>query len=330
MSNLGPREKYGIILLGIALIVFGIYMFGIRKLENNYVELCATRDELVAQKQYYDDLKNKNDEMQAEIKQLEADISDVEGSFIPMLNTESLTQYVFSVFEEAGCPYLHTYTTGDTIMPQVLLPDGTMSDSTVMIKSVEVEYCTTDGINIPQYNRTNTVNNPDGTVNEEYLNELIESMVWNGSESRDGYEGFINGLITLSTVDPDCIKINSFGVQSQNGYMILTAKIDFYAANFANRVSEPDTSAPYVSWHGELNVPTDGGFIGFPFVCDNPNSEWYMCTLPLDEATSTDRPFATYYSSSLWQQMVNENGLLGALGVEDGNLPETPDVPVDE
>lgn len=329
MSNLGPREKYGIILLGIVLIVFGIYMLGIRNLENQYVELVATRDELLAQKQYYDDLKNKNDEMQAEIKKLESEISNVESSFIPMLNTECIQQYVFSVFEEAGCPYLHISSTADTTMPQVLLPDGTMSDSTVVIKSVDVEYSTTDGVNIPQYNRENTVCLPDGTIDEEELNSLLESMVWEGSDSIVGYQEFLNALITLSTVDPDCIKIESFGVVSQNGYMLLSAKINFYAANFANRVSEPDTTAPYITWNGERDVPTNAGFIGFPFVCDDPNSVWYMVTLTGSEASSTDRPFATYYSAQIWQDMVNESGVLGALGIEDGNLPEVPSIPDD-
>jgi len=317
MSNLGPREKYGIILLGIVLIVFGMYMLGIRNLENSYAELTAERDNLIAQKEYYDALKEQNEEMMAQIEELNSKISDVEASFIPDIRTESIEQYVLSVFEENGCPYLVNISSSDIVLPQVVLPDGTLSDNTVVVKRITVEYSTTDGMNIPQYNRTNSVvvdGVPDGDLAAQYIEE---NMVWEGMYSRVGYDEFINSLVELEQVNPDCIKINSFGVTGQHGYVLLDAEIDFYAADFTDRVSEPNTNAPYIEWNGELNVATDAGFIGYPFIVDNTNSGWYNITLKPDDAASTDRPFATYWSTAIWQSMVNEGGVRAALGIED-------------
>ncbi len=333
MSNLGPREKYGIILLGIVLIVFGIYMLGIRNLDKSYAELTATRDSLVQQKEYYDALKNQNQEMQAQIAELENQISDVEASFLPVFNTESMLQYVLSIFENNGCPYLVDAHTADSYLPQVVMPDGTLSDDTLAIKTISLQYSTIDGVCIPQYNRTPTVNLPDGTVDEEQLAALLETMVWQGSASRDPYyNGFIDSLVEIANIDSDCIKLRSFGVESQNGYLLMSVDINFYAASFANRVSEPDTSAPYIRWNGDTDVATNAGFIGMPFIVDDPNSAWYLVTLSPAEAGSTDRPFATYYSASIWAQMVNESGVVGALGIEDGNMPEVPgaEVPGEE
>ena len=332
MSNLGPREKYGIILLGIVLIVFGIYMLGIRNLNKSYDELVATRDSLVQQKEYYDALKNQNQEMQAQIAELETEISEVEGSFLPVFNTESMLQYVLSIFESNGCPYLVDAHTTDSYLPQVLMPDGTLSEDTVAIKTVSLQFSTVDGVCIPQYNRENTVNLPDGTVDEELLSQLLETMVWQGSASRDPqYNGFIASLVQIANIDPDCIKLSSFGAEGKNGYILLSVDINFYAASFANRVSEPDTSAPYIRWNGDTGVATDAGFIGMPFVVDDPNSVWYLCALDANSASSTDRPFATYYSAAIWAQMVGEGGVRGALGMEDGNLPEIPgETPVGE
>lgn len=325
MSNLGPREKYGIILLGIVLIVFGIYMLGIRNLEKSYAELTATRDSLVQQKEYYDALKNQNQEMQAQIAELETEISEVEASFLPVFNTESMLQYTLSVFESNGCPYLVSAQTTDSTLPQVLMPDGTLSEDTLAIKTLSLQFSTEDGVCVGQYNRTPTVNLPDGTVDEEMLNSLIEGMVWQGSAARDPqYNGFISSLVQISQIDPDCIKIGSFGVQGQNGYILMSVDINFYAASFANRVSEPNTNAPYITWAGDTGVATDAGFIGMPFIVDDPNSVWYLCTLTPNEAASTERPFATYYSAAIWSQMVSESGVAGALGIEDGNLPEAP------
>ena len=327
MSNLGPREKYGIILLGIVLIVFGIYMLGIRNLEKSYAELTATRDSLVQQKEYYDALKNQNQEMQAQIAELESEISEVEGSFLPEFNTESILQYVLSIFESNGCPYLVTANTNDSYLPAILMPDGTLSEDSLAIKTVSLQFSSIDGVNIGQYNRTPTVNLPDGTVDEEMLSQLIESMVWQGSASRDPYyNGFIASLVQISEIDPDCIKLSSFGVEGKNGYLLMSVDINFYAASFANRVSEPNTSAPYITWNGDLGVATDAGFIGMPFIVDDPNSAWYLCTLDMSSAGSTERPFCTYYSAAIWSQMVGEGGVRGALGIEeDGSLPEIPE-----
>ena len=83
MGNLGAREKYGLMLLGVVAVVFVIYFFGIRNLDARYDELVAERTELQAQLDYYESLKAQNDETQAQIEQLKTEIAEVEGTFLP-------------------------------------------------------------------------------------------------------------------------------------------------------------------------------------------------------------------------------------------------------
>jgi hypothetical protein len=89
----------------------------------------------------------------------------------------------------------------------------------------------------------------------------------------------------------------------------LTAVIDFYSASFNDRVSTPDTSAPYVTWAGSTNINTDGGFIGYPFIVEDPNSDWFMVLMTDEDATAGTRPFAAYYSNAIFTSEVQNRGL---------------------
>ena len=323
MGNIGKREKYYLMLLGIVVLVLLIYYFGIRNLGIKYDELVAQRNELQAQLDYYEALKTQNDAALAQINQLKADIADVEERFLPYISSESIEQYVLKTFEDAGCPYLVSVSTEDVAATAVTLPDGSTSTDTLLIKRITVQYSTTDGFNIPDYNRSNTVV-VNGAIDETALNALLDDMVWHGSNSIEGYPGFVDALETLEAANPDCIKINSISIESEGGYILMNAQIDFYSATFYNRVSEPNTDAPYLTWAGSTNIGTDAGFIGRPFIIENPSNEWFNIMMSDGEATAGDRPFSTYYSDAIFEQSVEAVGLAATLELGEAVAPEEP------
>ena len=318
MGNLGAREKYGLMLLGVVAVVFVIYFFGIRNLDARYDELVAERTELQAQLDYYESLKAQNDETQAQIEQLKTEIAEVEGTFLPYICAESIEQYVLKTFEDAGCPYLVSVAAEDMTGDVVKLPDGSPASDSLLIKRITVQYSTTDGFNIPNYNRSTTVVF-DGAIDEGLVQEYLDQMFWHGADSIEGYDEFISALKTIESADPNCVKVNSIKISCEGGYILMTAQIDFYSATFNDRVSEPDDSAPYVTWNGSTNINTAGGFIGRPFLIEDPNSEWYMIIMTDEEATSGERPFSTYYSNAIFEELVNTNGLATVLEAEGLN-----------
>lgn len=331
MGNLGKREQYYLMLLGIVVVVVLIYFFGIRNLGTKYDDLVNERTRLEEQLAYYEALKTQNAETQAQIDQLKTEISNEEERFLPYICSEAIEQYVLKTFENAGCPYLVNVTTSDEVPAVVTLPNGNSATDRLLDKRVTVQYCTTDGYNIPEYNRSTTVIS-NGVIDEEAFNAYLDEMYWHGADSRVGYSEFISALKTLESENPDCIKVHSISISSEGGYILLNAEIDFYSVTFNNRVSEPDTGAPYVTWAGDTNINTDGGFIGYPFIVEDPNSDWFMIMMTDADATSGSRPFATYYSNAIFQNDVHAQGLESVLdldGVGGGEVP-ADEVPADE
>jgi len=316
MGNIGKRERYYLMLLAIVLVVGLIYFFGIRNLGFKYDELVATRAQLQAQLDYYESLKTQNAETQTRINELKTDISAEEGRFLPYINTASIEQYVLKTFEDAGCPYLVSVTADDITPESVTLPDGTSATDSLLTKRIIVQYSTTDGFNMPEYNRSTRVIDENGEVNEAAFQSYVEQIAWHGADSITGYDEFVTALQTIEAANPDCIKINSIGVTAEGGYMLLNAEIDFYSVTFRSRVSEANTDAPYITWAGESNIDTEGGFIGRPFVVEDRNSEWFMVMMDDNDALQGSRPFATYYSRAIFEQAVRATGLESVLGSE--------------
>lgn len=321
MGNLGKRERYYLMLLGIVVVVLLIYYFGIRNLGIKHDELVATRSQLQAQLDYYEALKTQNDEALAQINQLKNDISDVEGRFLPYITSEAIEQYVLKTFEDAGCPYLVSVTAEDVSMPTVTLPDGTTATDRLVVKRISVQYSTTDGFNIAEYNRSTSVVD-HGEIDEEAWNAYLDEMYWHGSASIVGYQEFLDALATIEAENEDCIKINKIGVQAEGGYTLLSAEIDFYSATFNNRVSEPNMNAPYITWAGDSSFDTAGGFVGRPFVIDNPASEWFGVLMSDSEAQEGNRPFSTYYSDAIFEASVSTIGLAETLEIGDTTVPD--------
>lgn len=325
MNNLGQREKYGFMLLGIVVLVFSIYFFGIRTAQANYGNLVAERTQLQNTLAYYEQLKTQNAEAETEISAINESISEFESQFLPVLNSESIEQYVLDVFESNGCPYLVSASTEDVEAETVYFPDGTASDDAILIRRITVTYSTTDGFNIPQYNRTDFSTSVDGVIDAELINDLTATMVWQGMDSIVGYDEFVSSLVQIEGENPDCVKLYSVKVEQEAGYVLMTAVIDFYSATFNNRVSSANTSAPYITYAGGT-VDTDGGFIGMPFVVDNPASQWFGVCMNDEDAMSGDRPFAIYFSNVIFRASVDEVGLIPTLNIGNATDIQPDDV----
>lgn len=328
MSNLGPREKYLIILLGIGLLILAIYLLGIKPLSDKNYNLEVEQAQLQAKLDYYKALQASNEQISSEIEELNNQIQTIEKTFIPVINTESLENYVMSVFEDNGCPYLVGIGTEDVQSPSFLLPDGTVADETLAIKRVTVTYATTDAFCIPDYNHAVSLIDPaTGALTEDQavIDAFLEQLQWQGSEAITGYNEFLAALSVLKDENTNCIKITGIQVDNMDGYLQMTATIDFFSANLTQRVSEATSSAPYVVWSrdGSLAIPTGAGMIGMPLYCDNADNAWYGYYV---QTVTPVRPFANTYSAYYFSALAGTVTTPGALNIEGEETPvETPD-----
>ena len=193
-------------------------------------------------------------------------------------------------------------------MASVNYPDGTTSPDSLVCLEISVTYSSTDGYTVTQYNR-----NPDFTIGSktpvgETIADLREKMGQGDYGKRRGYDEFITALKKINAENPGCIKVNSLNVGQNGGALTLNASIDFYGTSLRNRISVDESHAPYTYWCGDTNVDTKGGFIGFPYVCDNKNSLWYGVVNMDAAATTAYKPFAAYWASALFQQQLGEAG----------------------
>ena len=305
MNNLTAREKGFMYVITLLIIVVLGYFFGIRTLNNKYDEYRAELQSLQERKAYLDQLRENNASMASEIEILKSSCSEIELSFIDRLETECIEQYVLKTFETAGCPFLTDISSGEIGMGSVTYPDGTTCPDNVVCMQISVSYVSTDGYTVTQYNRT-----PDFTPGsqksvEDTIDELSGQMGQNDYAKRIGYDQFIAALKKINSENSSCIKVGSLTASETNGYMTLTATINFYGTSLRNRISVDDSKAPYTYWCGDTNVDTKGGFIGFPYVCDNEKSLWYG-VVNMDLDPSSNKPFAAYWANTLFKTQLGE------------------------
>ena len=309
MNNLTAREKGFMYVITLLIIVVLGYFFGVRTLNNKYEEYKQQLANLEQKRAYLDQIKQNNASMEAEIKLLKEECEKLELSFIDKIETETIQQYVLDTFKNAGCPYLTEMTATDIGMPSVSYPDGTAAQDSLVCLQITVKYVTTDGFTPTQYNRT-----PDFVPSE--TNDVVATAVAMDDEfgsakfsERKGYNEFLEAVKKLNSDNKDCIKVNSVSASSVNGYMELTAQISFYGTNLRNRLSKDDSKAPYTNWAGKpaLDIDTEGGFIGFPYVCDYEKSCWYGVE-NLNADPTADKPFASYWANYLFAQKYAKAG----------------------
>lgn len=318
MNNLTAREKGFMYVITLLIIVVLGYFFGIRTLNNKYDEYKVQLQELTDRKAYLDQLKLNNANMSTEIKELGEKCEKIELTFIDELETDCIEQYVLSVFEEENCPFLVSINSEDVGMSPVQYPDGSASPDGVVCMRISVQYSSTDGYTVTQYNRTPDFTSGSEVSLEDQLNDLSAKMGKEEYAERRGYNEFISALKKINAEDPNCIKVDSITVADDNGAMKLTATISFYGTNLQNRLSTDNSKKAYTYWRGEENVPTDGGFIGFPYICDNEKSLWFGIQNANIDQTAT-KPFAAYWAESLFKKQYDDNGrdYYKLLGFED-------------
>ena len=322
MNNLSAREKTGIYVISLLILILLGYILGIRTLNNKYAVLEQKYNELVKRRDYLNQLKANVAQTTQEIQKLNENISKVELSFIDKLENECLMQYVLKTFEDSGIPYMAEITTEDVKCAQVNYADGTSSPDVLQCTRVNVKYATTDGYIIPQYNTT-----PDTTSKAEVdpkatAKELIGKMGKDEYAEAKGYDEFLKALDKMSKENTGCIKVTNLTASSANGFFTMTASIDFFGTILTNRVSVDDSKAPYTYWAGHTNVDTSGGFIGFPYVVNNEKSMWNGFVLDkLDLAA--ERPFAAYWAGAAFnQQMSNKGSVAKFFNVKDPRVLE--------
>ncbi len=306
MNNLTAREKGFMYVITLLIIVVLGYFFGIRTLNNKYAEYQVELQELQDRKEYLDQLRANNASMATEIDLLQTQCKEIELTFIDELETENLEQYVLSTFEKAGCPYLISITSADVGMASVSYPDGTTAPDTVLCTQITVNYSTTDGYTVTQYNRTPDFTSGAKVPAGETITQLMDQMGQGEYAKRKGYKEFVSALKKINEENKDCIKVESINVVESNGILTLTASINFYGANLSRRYSTDTSTAAYTSWTGHTNVDTKGGFIGFPYVCDNKNSLWYGI-VNMNLEPGANKPFAAYWATALFQKQLGEN-----------------------
>ena len=325
MNNLTAREKGFMYVITLLIIVVLGYFFGIRKLNEKYEEYKVQLKTLQDRKEYLDQLRANNASMASEIEALKASCQELELSFIDKLETEVIEQYVLKTFESANCPFLVSISSSDVGMASVSYPDGSPASESLICLEIKVTYSSTDGYTVTQYNRTPDLIRGAKVPAAETITDLSEKMGQGDYAKRKGYAEFLKALKQINEENKDCIKVSSIQVVEDNGAMLLTATIDFYGANLGNRLSVDDSKAAYTSWSGHTNVDTKGGFIGFPYVCDNKNSLWYGI---VNDQINPDegKPFAAYWASALFSLQYSEAGedLKTLIGFESEEATPTP------
>ncbi len=307
MNNLTAREKGFMYVITLLIIVVLGYFFGIRTLNNKYEEYKAQLQTLQERKAYLDQLRANNASMATEIELLKSSCAEIELSFIDELETECIEQYVLKTFEDAGCPFLMSVSSSDIGMPSVTYADGSSSKDGLVCMQILVNYSSTDGYTVTQYNRTPDFTPGAKTPVAETVETLSEQMGQGEYAKRKGYDEFLAALKKINAENPDCIKVSSIIAQESNGVMNLSATIDFYGVSLRNRLSVDDSKKPYTYWNGDKNVDTKGGFIGFPYVCDNKNSLWYG-VVNMNFEPGASKPFAAYWANALFEKQFGEAG----------------------
>lgn len=325
MNNLTAREKGFMYVITLLIIVVLGYFFGIRTLNNKYEEYKVELQTLEERKAYLDQIRENNASMASEIEILKSSCSEIELSFIDKLETECIEQYVLKTFETAGCPFLSDISSGEIGMASVTYPDGSTCPDNVVCMQIAVTYASTDGYTVTQYNRTPDFTIAAPTPAAETISDLSEQMGQGVYAKRKGYDEFINALKKINAENPSCIKVSGLTASQTNGYMTLTATINFYGTSLNNRISVDDSKQPYTYWCGDTNVDTKGGFIGFPYVCDNEKSLWYGIVAMDLSAADTSKPFAAYWANALFRQQLSEAG--GDVRVLTGFGSETETTP---
>ncbi|MCQ2467452.1 MAG: hypothetical protein MJ166_08050 [Clostridia bacterium] len=308
MKNLSLKERVLLIGVGLALFVAIAYIFIImpmdKKIDQRRYDL-ADRERQDAE---YEAIKTQNSAMKASIQATEKAIQDIELNLFADTDIEVVENFVMSVFESTGSKYLSKIESTDVPTDDIYLPNGTIANEKLLIKRITVEYATTDGFTIPEYNKQPSWITTDG-IDLPLISDAIAHMGDYEDSRYDvvGYNEFVKALKLISEEKPSCMKIHRVYIEdSTYGFVYLRAEIDLYATQLGERrVSQ--TSSPEqvkLEWAGRTKVDCSGGMIGMPLLNMNEKSSWYLVGISLDQLKDfVNRPYCSYFSNAILTEM---------------------------
>lgn len=312
MKNLSLKERVLLIGVGLALFVAIAYIFVIMPLDKKISQRKLDLQERELQDQQYEAIKASNDTLKHDISEAEKAVSEIETSLMADVDVEVIENYVMSVFESKGSKYLSTMSSEDIVTDDIYLPGGDIANQKLKCKRISLEYATTDGFTIPEYNLDPNWSGENG-IDLEVVAEYIEHM----GDYEDprfqvvGYPEFIAALKVIKEEIPSCMKIHRVSIEDPGyGFLFLRAEIDIYSASLGeSRVSQTtDPNQVKLEWQGRTKVDCSGGLIGMPLICMDKNSSWYLVAISNNVLKDfQNRPAASYFSSAILAEMAKLN-----------------------
>ena len=339
MNNLSVRERAMIFAVLLLLIGGLVFVFGIRPLNNKYDDLVQQKEEKEAEKRQLDALKQSNNETEKTIKELEDKCKDIEKSFISDIRTENIEDYFQAVMQDLGVPFLVDIQTDSVSTEEIKLPDGTISNDSLICTRLTATYSTTDGRTIEAagvYKQaedgTESVlgqihDQATGSILEDKQKAIIDNTNKPNPETPEGYgyDKIIEGVNKIANENGQCIKVSKIVNTGKVGFNELTISVDFYGAVLTERLDqESKDTAPYAVWAGNPNVNTEGGILQNPYKVVNEKSMWNGYYINDKEVMNFGyRPFANYLSDAIITKMLKDgNGSRGLFGANDSKADD--------
>lgn len=309
MKNLSFKERFLLILCGLALFVAIAYIFVImpmdKKIDARKLELEDCRAKDIEFKQ----IKESNDRLSIEIDKINAEIETIEKSLLANIDVDVLENYVIDVFKSGNSPYLSNITSSDIATDDIILPGGQVANEKLVQKRISVEYVTTDGgYAVPEADMDKswvgiTENGTPG-YNEEAITAAIAQMGYYPDDRDLIYANFIAACKKISEVKSSCVKVHNITVEdSTYGFMYLRAEIDVYGANLGgSRGYDPvqDPNQVKFTWAGATGVNCEGGMIGAPILNTNDKNGFFGIVISNDKLKDfVNRPYASYFSTAI-------------------------------
>ncbi|MCR5617660.1 MAG: type II secretion system protein M [Clostridiales bacterium] len=316
MNNLSTREKVLIYVVILLLIVGIVYVAVLRPLGKAIDSANAELDNRKSRLEYLDALKASNESTKDNISKLEKDIKAKEGSLFAHIDGDVVADYVMRVFESSNCPYLSEIKVEDIPTSDIYLPDGSMAAEKLVLKRVYVEYATTDGFTIPEFNKKPAWYTGGTELEKDLITDAVAHMGDPAYYQITGYTQFIDGLKTIANNDTykNCIKVHSVTVEdSTTGFLYLRAEIDCYGTDLGSSriLAVKEKEQVKIEWDGDENVDCSGGMIGVPLFNFNEKNSFYMYQIAGDGIEEfSNRPYCSYFSNAMMVLIYKQYGTL--------------------
>lgn len=303
MKNLSLKERFLLIAVGVALLIAIAYIGVIMPVNNKIDEKRIELDKKIALDKQYDEIKKSNNELRIAIDETKADIEVIENSFFADTDIDVIENYVMNIFEQEGSYYLSNIESVDITPEDIYLPNGVIATEKLLVKRLSIEYATTDGYTIPEYNgRPVWIDPLDMETSTATLAGAIAQM---GNYDIVGYKEFVSGCEIISKAHPNCIKVHKLSIEdSKNGFLYLRAEVDIYSTMLGNsRLSQTNTPEQVaLEWTGraKAEINCGSGLIGMPIICWDEGSEWFMCQISYGELKEfRNRPASSWFSNAM-------------------------------